>query len=148
LKIKIYKTIILPVLLYGCETWSLTLREEFRLRVIEYGILRRIFGPKTDDNEEWKGLNNEKLHVLNPSPNIIRLIRRHICAGHIVRMEEGRRAFKILIFKTKETDLQEVLGVVERTMLEWNLNKYVSIRGNGLIQLRIEIIGEPLWVRH
>jgi hypothetical protein len=48
-KIKIYKTVILPVVLYGCETWSLTLREEHRLRVFEYRVLRRIFGPKRDE---------------------------------------------------------------------------------------------------
>ena len=50
MKIKIYKTIILPVVLYGCETLSLTLREEFRLRVLENNILRQIFGPKSDEN--------------------------------------------------------------------------------------------------
>ena len=53
LKIKIYKTIILPVVLYGCETWSLTLREESRLKVFENRILRRVFGPKSDENGEW-----------------------------------------------------------------------------------------------
>ena len=63
LKIKIYKTIILPVVLYGCETWSLTLREECRLRVFENRVLRRIFGPKRDENGEWRRLHNEELHV-------------------------------------------------------------------------------------
>jgi len=51
LKIKIYRTIILPVVLYGCETWSLTLREERRLRVFENGVLRRVFGPKRDEEK-------------------------------------------------------------------------------------------------
>ena len=64
LKIKIYKTIMLPVVLYGCETWSLTLREESRLRVFENRILRRIFGPKRDENGEWRRLKNEDLHSL------------------------------------------------------------------------------------
>ena len=59
LKIKIYKTIILLVVLYGCETWSLTLREESRIRVLENRILRRVFGPKRDENEEWRRLHNE-----------------------------------------------------------------------------------------
>ena len=59
LKIKMYKTVILPVVLYGCETWSLTLREEFSLRVFENRILRRIFGPKRDENGEWRRLHNE-----------------------------------------------------------------------------------------
>jgi hypothetical protein len=60
-KVKIYKTIILPVVLYGCETWSLTLREEHRLRVFENRVLRRIFGPKRDEmTGEWRKLHNEE----------------------------------------------------------------------------------------
>jgi hypothetical protein len=75
-KVKIYKTIILPVVLYGCETWSLTLREENRLRVFENRVLRRIFGPKRDEvTEEWKKLHSEELHILYSSPNIIRQIK-------------------------------------------------------------------------
>jgi len=64
LKIKIYKTKILPVVLYGCEAWSLILREERRLRVFENRILRRIFGPKRDANGEWRRLHNELLDSL------------------------------------------------------------------------------------
>ena len=71
LKIKIYKTIKLPVVLNECETWSLTLKEECRLRVFENRILRRIFGPKRDENGEWRRLYNEELHSLYQSPNII-----------------------------------------------------------------------------
>ena len=70
LKIKIYKTIILPVVLYGCEAWSLTLREESRLRVFENRILGQILGPKRDENE-WRRLHNEELHSLYHSPNIV-----------------------------------------------------------------------------
>jgi hypothetical protein len=62
LKIKIYKTIILPFMLYGCEAWSLTLREECSLRVFENRILKQIFGPKRDANGEWKSLHNEELY--------------------------------------------------------------------------------------
>ena len=62
LKIKIYRTIILPVVLYGCETWSLTLREERRLRVFENRVLRRVFGPKMDEvTGDWRKLHNEEL---------------------------------------------------------------------------------------
>jgi hypothetical protein len=62
-KVKIYETIILPVVLYGCETWSLTLREEHRLRVFEKRVLRRIFGPKRDEvTGEWRKLHNGELH--------------------------------------------------------------------------------------
>ena len=75
LKIKIYKTIVLPVVLYGCGTWSLTLREECRLRVFENRILRQIFGPKRDENGEWRRLHNEELHSLYRSPNIDRVIK-------------------------------------------------------------------------
>ena len=65
LKIKIYRTIILPVVLYGCENWSLTLREERRLRVFENRVLRRVFGPKRDEvTGEWRKLHNEELSDL------------------------------------------------------------------------------------
>jgi hypothetical protein len=78
LKIRIYeyKTIILPVVLYGCETWSLTLREEHRLRVFENRVLRRIFGPKRNEVPgEWRKLHNEELRDLYSSPSIIRIIK-------------------------------------------------------------------------
>ena len=90
--IKISKTIILSILLYGCETWSLTLREECSLRVFE----NRIFGRKRDENWEWRRLHNEELHSLYRSPNIVRVIksRRLRWAGHVARMEAGRNAFK------------------------------------------------------
>ena len=69
LKIKIYRTIILPVVLYGCESWSLTLREERRLRVFENGVLRRIFGRKRDEvTGEWRKLRNEELKGLTHHP--------------------------------------------------------------------------------
>ena len=87
LKIKIYKTIILPVVLYGCETRSLTLREESRLRVFENRIQRRIFGPKREENGEWRRLHNEELHILYRSPNMVRVIkpRRLRRAVHVAR---------------------------------------------------------------
>jgi sorting nexin-29 len=75
-KVKIGKIIILPVVLYGCETWSLTLREEHRLRVFENRVLRRIFGPKGDEvTGEWRKLHNEELHNLYSSPDIIRQVK-------------------------------------------------------------------------
>jgi hypothetical protein len=72
-KVKIYKTIILPVVLYGCETWSLTLREDHGLRMFENRVLRRIFGPKRDEvMREGRKLHNEELHNLYSYPDIIR----------------------------------------------------------------------------
>jgi hypothetical protein len=96
-KMRIYKTIILLVILYGCETWSLALREEHRLRV-----LRRIFGPKRDEvTGEWRKLHIEELHYLYSSPSIIRIIkaRRMRWAGHVVRMGENRNAYRLLVGK-------------------------------------------------
>jgi hypothetical protein len=85
----IYKTILLPVILYRCETWSLTLREEQRLRVFENRVLRRIFGPNRDKvAREWRNLHNEELRDLYSSPSIFRLIkwRKMRLARHVTRM--------------------------------------------------------------
>jgi hypothetical protein len=76
LKVRIYKSIILSVVLYECETWSLTVREEHKLRVFENRVLRRIFGPKRDGvTGGWKKLHNEELHNLYSLPSIIRIIK-------------------------------------------------------------------------
>jgi len=102
LKIKIYRTIILPVVLYGCETWSLTLREERRLRVFENRVLRRVFVSKRDKvRGEWRKLYNEELRDLYSLPNIVRVVksRRMIWAGHVARMGEGRGVHRVLVGK-------------------------------------------------
>ncbi|KAJ4446512.1 hypothetical protein ANN_13208 [Periplaneta americana] len=96
LKVRIYKTVILPVVLYGCETWTLTLREEHRLRVFENKVLRKIFGAKRDEvTGEWRKLHNAELHALYSSPDIITNIksRRLRWAGHVARMGESRNAY-------------------------------------------------------
>ncbi|KAJ4427246.1 hypothetical protein ANN_24864 [Periplaneta americana] len=100
LKVRIYKTFILPVALYGCETWTLTLREKHRLRVFENKVLRKIFGAKRDEvTGEWRKLNNTELHALYSSPDIIRNIksRRLRWAGHVARMGESRNAYGVLV---------------------------------------------------
>jgi hypothetical protein len=88
--------------MYGCGTWSLTLRKELRLRVFENRALRRIFGPKRDEvTGEWKKLHNEELHILYSSPNIIRKIksRRMMWVGHVARMGEEKNVYKVLMGK-------------------------------------------------
>ena len=93
LKIKIYRTIILPVILYGCETWSLTMWEERRLRVFENRVFRRIFGSQRNAvTGEWRKLHNEELSDLYSSSNNVRLTksRRMRWVGHVARMGERR----------------------------------------------------------
>jgi hypothetical protein len=89
----------LPVVLYRCETWSLTLREEQRLRVFENRVLRRIFGPKRDEvTGEWRRLCNKELHDLYSSPNIVQVIKSRMrWAQHVACMGERRGAYKILV---------------------------------------------------
>jgi len=102
IKNKIFRTIILPVVLYGCETWSLTLREERRLRLFEIRALRRIFGPKKDEvTGEWRRLPNEELYDLYSSPNFIHVIksRRMRRAGHVAFMGEMRGIYRVLVGK-------------------------------------------------
>ena len=100
--IKIYRTIILPVVLYGCESWSLTLREGRRHRVFENRVLRSILGPTTDVvTGEKRKLNNEEHSALCPSPNIVRVIksRRMGLAEHDVRIGDRRGANRVLVGK-------------------------------------------------
>ena len=98
LKIKIHKTIILVVVLYGCETWSLTLREERKLRLFEKMALRGIFGPRRDEvTGEWRRLHNEELNDLYCSRNIVRVIkwRRMRWAGYLARMGDERGVYRV-----------------------------------------------------
>ena len=92
--IKIYRTVILSVVLYECETWSLILKEERRLRVFENRVLRRIFGPRRDEIKgEWRKLHSEELNDMYFSTKIVRVIksRRMRWAGHVARMGNKRR---------------------------------------------------------
>jgi hypothetical protein len=99
---RIYKAIILPPVLCRCKTWSLTLREEHRLKAFENRVLRRIFGPKRDEvTGGCRTLHNEELHDFYSSPSIIRIIksRKMRWAGHITRMGEKRNAYSLLVGK-------------------------------------------------
>jgi hypothetical protein len=101
-KYMLLKTIILPVVLYGCETWSLTLREEYRPRVFENMVLRRIFGPKRDQvTGGWRKLHNEELCDLESLPSIIRMIksRRMRWAGHVACMGKKMSMYRLLVGK-------------------------------------------------
>jgi hypothetical protein len=100
MRINTVETIILPVVLYGCETWPLTLREEHRLRMFENRVLR-IFGLKRDEvTGGWRKLHNEELHNLYFSPSIIRMIksRRMRWAGHVARKGEKTNAYMIYVY--------------------------------------------------
>jgi hypothetical protein len=95
LAVIIYETIILPVVLYGCETWSLRLREEHRLRVFQNRVPRRLFGPKRDEvTEEWRKLHNEELRDLCSSPRIIKS-RGMIWAENVTRKRERTNAYRL-----------------------------------------------------
>ena len=107
LKIKIYRTIILPFVLYGCETWLPTLRKERGMRVFENRVLTKIFGLKRDEvAEKWRKLHNEEVNYLYSSPNIVRVIksRKMRWARHVARMgrgEERRDVYRVLVGKSE-----------------------------------------------
>jgi len=120
LKIRIYRIIILPFVFYGFKTWSLTLREERRLRVFGNRVLRRIFGPKRDEvTGEWRKLHNEELNDLHSSPSIFRVIklRRIRWAGHVARRGQGRGVYRVLV---GEPEGKRPLG---RSRSRWEDNK-------------------------
>ena len=92
----------MPVVLYGCETWSLTLREERRLRVFANRVLKRVFGPKRDvETREWRKLHKEELRDLYSLPKTVRVVksRRMRWAGHVACMGEGRAVHRFLVRK-------------------------------------------------
>ena len=98
IKIILHRIIIVPVALYGCETWSLTLREERRLSVCKNRVLRRIFRSKMDEvTGEWRKLHNVELNDLYCSPSVFRVIksRRMSWAGHVARMGDRRGVYRV-----------------------------------------------------
>jgi hypothetical protein len=118
-EVKIYKTKIQTLVLYGCKTWSLTLREEHRLRVFENRVLRRIFEPKRDEvTGEWRKLHNEELHNLYSSPDIRQVKANEVggaCGTH-VRGEKSVQGFG---------------GKVRREETTWKTKAYVGIWGQN-----------------
>ena len=101
MKVKTHKTIILSVVFYGCETWSLTLREEHRLRALENKVLRKIFGAKKDEiTGEWRKLYNTELHALYSSPNIISDLKSRLrWTEHVARMDQSRNEYRVSVGK-------------------------------------------------
>jgi hypothetical protein len=121
LRIKIHKTINLPVVFYGCGTWSFTLREEHRSRVSENRVRRRVFGAEREKVAGgWRRLHNEKLHNLYASPNIVRVIksRKTKWAGHVALMGVVRNVYKIMSRNVKGRDHSEDIGVDGKIILE------------------------------
>jgi len=133
IKIKINDTVILPVVMYGGETWSLTLREERRLRLFEDRVLRRIFGPTRDEvTGEWRKVHNEELNDLH-SPKLVRVIksRRMRWAEHVALMGESRNIYIVLMVKSEgkkplgrstrkwEENIKMDLREVVRGFMEW-----------------------------
>jgi hypothetical protein len=125
---EIYKTVIFPVVLYGCEIWSLALREEHRLRFSENRMLRKIFGPKREEDGSWRKLHNDELHSLCSSPNIVTVIksRRTRWAGHVARMGEGRGVYRVLVGRPEG---KRPLG---RPRLRWENNIKLDLREIGI----------------
>jgi hypothetical protein len=150
-KVKIYKTIILPVVLCGCETWSVTLREKHRLTVFENKVLRRIFGPKRDEvTGEWRKFNNGELHNLHSSPDINRHIKswRMRSAGHVARMGEERKVNRVLVGKPEAKNHLEDQGVDGRMGSKWTLGRWdggcgVDSLGSGPLAGCCECGDEP-----
>jgi hypothetical protein len=108
------RTIILPVVLYGCETWFLTLRQERGLGVFGNRVLKRIFGPKRDEvRGEWRKLQNERLGDLYSSPNIVRVIksRKMRWARHVAHMGDMRVLYSVLVGNVRERGYLENIGV-------------------------------------
>jgi len=147
LKLKIYRTIILPVFLHWCETWSLTRRKERKLRVFENMMLRRIFGPRKDEvTEERRRLHNEELNDLYSSPNSVRVIKSRGMrwAGHVARLGEERGCIGSCWGNRREGDHWGDLGVDGWIILGWISRRWdVGIR-TGLGWPRIETGGGRL----
>ena len=128
------------MVLYGCETWSLTLREERRLRVFKNRVLRRVFGPKRDEvTGEWRKLHNEELNDLYSLPNIVRVVksRRMRWAGHVARMGEDRGLHRVLVGKPEGKSHWGDEDVDGRIILRRIFRKLEGVVGTGWSWLRI-----------
>jgi hypothetical protein len=125
--------------LYGCETWSLTLKEESRLRVFENRVLRKVFGPRRDEvTGDWRKLHTEELNGLYSLPNIVRVVksRRMRWVGHVARMGEGRAVHRVLVGRPEG---KRPLGRPRRRwkiILGWIFGRWERGVGTGWSRLR------------
>jgi hypothetical protein len=134
----------LPIVLYGCETWSLTLGEEYRLRIFENRLLRKICGPKREEDGSWRKLHNDELHSLCSSPNIVRVIKskRMRWAGHVARMGEGRGVHRVLVGRLED---KRPLG---RPMHRWKDNIKMDLKETGIHRANwIQLAQDRVWWR-
>jgi hypothetical protein len=132
------------VVLHRCETSSLTLREEDRLRVFEKKVLRRIFGPKRDEViVEWRKLHNEKLNDLHSSPSILRVIKSKIMrwVGHVARMGESRAVYSVLVGKPEERRPLGKPRLRREDNIKMDLQEVGCVTRTGSLWLRTEIGG-------
>jgi hypothetical protein len=132
------KKTILPVVLYGCETWSLILREEHRPRVLENRLLRRIFGSKRDEiTGQWRKLHIGVLHNLYPLPDIIRQIRsrRMRCAGYVAIMGDGSNMYRDLVGKP------EGKGPLESPRRRWEDGIKMDLTDIGWVGCGLDLSG-------
>ena len=122
----------MPVVLYGCETWSLTLKEKRRLRLFENRVLRKIFWPKWDEvTRDWRKLHNEELNDIYSSQNIVRMRKSRIMrwAGHVVRMGEKGDVYRVLVGKPER---KRPLGR-PRHRWEYNIKMHIQeVRCGGM----------------
>ena len=138
------------MVLYGCETWSLTLREERRLGVFENRVLRKVFGPKKDEvTGEWRKLHNEELNDLYSSPNIVRVVksRQMRWAGHVARMGGVEVCTGCWWGSLRDRGHWGDQDVDGRIILRWIFRKLEGVVGTGWSWLRIGTGGGLLWVR-
>ena len=139
IKVKINRTIILSVVIYGCATWSLTW-EERRLGLFENGVLRRLFGRKRDEvTGEWRKLHNEKLNDLYSTPNIIRVIkpRRMRWVGHVARAGQKEVHTGFLWESLTGRDQLGDSSIDGRIIIKWIFRKWDGRSWTGLIWLRV-----------
>ena len=145
-KIKIYRTILLAVVLYGCDTWSLTLRDERRLMVFENRLLRRIFGPMRDEvTGEWRKLLNEELNELYCSPDIVRVTKMRW--GRYVARMGGDVYAGFCWGNLREIDHLEDRSADGRIILRWTFRKWDAGAWTEFIWIKIGTSGGHLQTR-